>query len=128
MIFALIGTRAEILEKIETAFIFTLRDNILLFGEEEYSVFDDINLDAVKDVLVGRIKCKVPQDIKIGDVYYTGTKEEIKRKFLDNIRGVFQCDRHFELLGVCVFGLPGETISSIRKNIIKKVEKMIYDI
>ena len=130
----LIGTRAEILEKIETAFVFTLKDNILLLGEEEYSVFDGINLSAVKEVLVGRIRCKVPQDtfdIKIGNIDYNGTKEEIKIQFLMDIEGVdvrFKGNDYFELLGVRVFGHSDETISSIRNRIIKKMIRMIDEI
>ena len=103
------GTRTEIVDQL----VVDLRD---LLGYQPYDIHK-----LLKDI---------PEtfDIEIGIDTFRGTKEEILEQFMANIRGVdviFKYNNQFDLLGICIFGYPGETISTIRSRIIKKVRRII---
>ena len=130
-----IGTRAEILEQLKTAFTFELVNGNFRYGHETIPCdFKYAHVDFVKNILISKIQDQVPQEtyhIRIGDQIYHGTKTQIEQTFLDNIKEVdviFRGNNQFELLGTCVTGKPGYTISMIRGKIITKVKRMIYDL
>ena len=127
------GTRAEILKQIEIAFPFELIDGYFRYGIEIIPVNTNYTyLDHVRMVLIKRIQDQVPVDfeIKIGDIVYHGTKEEIKRNFLDAIKEIdviFKYNNQFDLLGIHIFGYPDETISLIRNRLIVKALEIIKE-
>ena len=115
---------------------FTYKSKIYEGSKEEIENQVTIDLRDLLDYNPGmilKVLKGIPEsfDVKIGNEYLSGTKEEILDQFIkvqEIAPIVCECFCTFNVLGIRVSVVPGEHMCVIRKRIISKVKKVINDI
>ena len=59
------GSRAEIIEQLRNTLVLTIKNGLICLGLEKYPIFEEMNLDQAREILLLRIQKQVPGERRV---------------------------------------------------------------